>query len=132
MPPSRPASAADDPFPADGATPAADLLERTGAILLGHFQLPSGMHSDRYVQKARILERPDDTMALAREVASWYEGIEVVVAPAVGAVAWGFAVALATGARSVFAEREGGVMTLRRGFEVMPGERALVVEDVVT
>jgi orotate phosphoribosyltransferase len=111
---------------------ARELLERTGAVLSGHFGLSSGLHSDVYVQKARILERPALTMALAGTIASWYERIDVVVAPAAGAIALGFAVALAAGARSVFAERADGVMSLRRGFEVAPGERALVVEDVVT
>lgn len=109
-----------------------DLLERSGAMLTGHFLLSSGRHSDVYVQKARILERPADTMAVARTIASWYDGIEVVVAPAVGAIALGFAVALAADARSVFAERTEGVMALRRGFDVGRGERALIVEDVVT
>ena len=101
-------------------------------MLSGHFLLSSGRHSDTYVQKARVLERPDVTMALAREIASWYERVEVVLAPAVGAIALGFAVALASGARSLFAEREDGRMALRRGFAIEPGERTLVVEDVVT
>jgi orotate phosphoribosyltransferase len=111
---------------------ALSLLERTGAMLSGHFLLSSGRHSDRYVQKARVLEDPEATMALAREMVSWYEGIQVVVAPAVGAVPLGFAVALAGGARSIFAEREDGRLRLRRGFAIAPGERTLVVEDVVT
>ena len=71
-------------------------------------------------------------MALSREIASWYPAVDVVVAPAVGAIALGFAVALAAGARSMFAEREAGRMSLRRGFLLSPGERTLVVEDVVT
>ncbi len=111
---------------------AREAVERTGALLIGHFLLSSGLHSDRYVQKARVLERPEETMAVARTMAAWYERIEVVVAPATGAIALGFAVALAAGARSVFAEREDGAMALRRGFAVEPGERTLVVEDVVT
>lgn len=101
-------------------------------MLSGHFRLTSGRHSDRYVQKARVLERPETTMAMAREIATWYEGIDVVISPAVGAIALGFAVALAAGARAIFAEREQGRMTLRRGFVVLPGERALVAEDVIT
>jgi orotate phosphoribosyltransferase len=109
-----------------------DLLERSGAMLSGHFLLSSGRHSDVYVQKARILERPADTMAVAKAIASWYDGIEVVVAPAVGAIALGFAVAFAADARSVFAERTQGMMALRRGFDIARGERALIVEDVVT
>ena len=108
------------------------LLERSGAMLRGHFRLTSGRHSDAYVQKARVLEDPAATMEMAREMASWHEGIEVVVAPAVGAIALGFAVALAAGARSIFAEREEGRMALRRGFRIDPGERVLVVEDVIT
>lgn len=108
------------------------LFERSGAVLRGHFRLTSGRHSDVYVQKARILERPEVTRTLAREIASRYPRIDVVVAPAVGAIALGFAVAMEAGARSIFAEREEGRMRLRRGFRLEPGERALVVEDVIT
>jgi orotate phosphoribosyltransferase len=108
------------------------VFERSGAMLHGHFLLSSGRHSDTYVQKARVLERPDAAMELAREIASWYPDVDVVLAPAVGAVSLGFAVALASGARSIFAEREDGRMALRRGFAIEPGERTLVVEDVVT
>jgi orotate phosphoribosyltransferase len=122
-------AASDPPEPAEHAR---DLLERSGAMLTGHFLLSSGRHSDVYVQKARILERPADTMAVARTIVSWYGDIDVVVAPAVGAIALGFAVALAADARSVFAERTDGFMALRRGFDLRPGERALIVEDVVT
>jgi orotate phosphoribosyltransferase len=121
-----------DPLATAAPQEALALLERIGALLRGHFELSSGRHSDVYVQKARILERPEETMPLARTIASWYDAVDVVVAPAVGAVALGFAVALAAGARSVFAEREDGVMTLRRGFELPAGVRTLVVEDVVT
>jgi orotate phosphoribosyltransferase len=111
---------------------ARDLLERHGAILSGHFELRSGRHSDTYVQKARLLERPGPTIDVAQEMASWYPGIDVVVSPAVGAIVLGFAVALAAGARSIFAERDGARLRLRRGFRVDRGERALVVEDVIT
>jgi orotate phosphoribosyltransferase len=111
---------------------AAQLLESHGAIMRGHFKLSSGRHSDVYVEKARILEQPEAAMAVARAMASWYPAIDVVVAPAVGAIVLGFAVALAAGSRSIYGEREGGRMQLRRGFRVIPGERALVVEDVVT
>jgi orotate phosphoribosyltransferase len=114
--------------PEEGRT----LLERHGALLRGHFRLTSGRHSNLYVQKARLLEHPEPTMAMAREIASWYDGVKVVVAPAVGAIALGFAVALASGARSVFAERVDGRMALRRGFHISAGERTLVVEDIVT
>lgn len=108
------------------------LFEQAGAMLTGHFRLTSGRHSDVYFQKARVLEQPDVTLAFAKEIATWYPRIDVVVSPAVGAIALGFAVALEAGARSIFAEREGGRMRLRRGFWLDPGEQTLVVEDVIT
>jgi orotate phosphoribosyltransferase len=111
---------------------ARELFERSGAMLTGHFRLTSGRHSDVYFQKARVLERPVVAMAFAREIASWFPRIDVVVSPAIGAVVLGFAVALEAGARSIFAEREEGRMRLRRGFWLDPGERTLVVEDVIT
>jgi orotate phosphoribosyltransferase len=111
---------------------AADLLDRHHAMLNGHFELTSGRHSDRYVQKARLLEHPEATLEVAREMNSWYGRIDVVIAPAVGALTLGFAVALVAGARAIYAEREKGRMALRRGFRIEPGERVLVVEDVVT
>ena len=95
-----------DAVPAVNRDEALGLLERCGALLSGHFELTSGLHSDRYVQKARVLEQPEVAMRLAREIASWYRGIDVVLSPAVGAIPLGFAVALAAGARSIFAERE--------------------------
>ncbi len=108
------------------------LLEETGAILSGHFLLTSGRHSDTYVEKARVLERPVVTMRLAQDIAGMFERIEAVLSPAVGAIPLGFAVAHAAGARFLYAEREDGRMTLRRGFALAPAERVLVVEDVVT
>jgi orotate phosphoribosyltransferase len=108
------------------------ILERSGALLSGHFELTSGLHSDRYVQKARVFEQPEVAMELAREIASWYTRIDVVLSPAVGAIPLGFAVAIMARARSIFAERHDGRMQLRRGFAIEPGERVLVVEDVVT
>lgn len=110
------------------------LLEDAGAVRRGHFLLSSGRHSNTYVEKTRVFEDPELTMSLARDVASWFEGetMDVVVSPAVGAVPFGFAVAHAVHARFIYAEREAGSMTLRRGFELRPSETALVVEDVVT
>jgi orotate phosphoribosyltransferase len=107
------------------------LLER-GAVRKGHFLLSSGKHSDTYVEKARVFEHPALTVRLAQEVARWYDRVEVVVSPAVGAVPFGFAVALAVDGRFFYAERVDGRMALRRGFAVSTAERALVVEDVVT
>lgn len=109
-----------------------DLLAERGGILRGHFLLTSGKHSDVYVEKARMFEDPALVVGFAREIASWYPGVQAVASPAVGAIPLGFAVALEAGARFVFAEREEGRMTFRRGFRLAPGERTLVVEDVVT
>jgi orotate phosphoribosyltransferase len=109
-----------------------ELLRERGAVRSGHFLLSSGKHSDTYVEKARVFEDAAVTARLGEEIASWYERIEAVVSPAVGALPLGFAVALGAGARFLYAEREGGRMALRRGFELRLGERVLVVEDVVT
>jgi orotate phosphoribosyltransferase len=107
-------------------------LEERGALLSGHFLLSSGMHSDRYVEKARIFEDPVLVRRFGEEMASWHQSVRTVLSPAVGAIPLGFAVAMAAGARFLYAEREEDRMKLRRGFRLEPGERVLVVEDVVT
>ncbi|MGH2751183.1 MAG: orotate phosphoribosyltransferase [Actinomycetota bacterium] len=110
-----------------------ELLERTGAVQRGHFRLASGRHSDVYAQKFRVLEHPAVARNLGEAIARSFEGkFEVVVSPAVGALVLGFTTALAAGARFIFTERVEGAMVLRRGFATQPGERVLVVEDVVT
>jgi len=117
---------------ASGDADRLEVLERTGALRAGHFRLSSGKHSDVYVEKTRVFEHPEVVVDLGREIASWYERIHVVVSPAVGALPLGFSVALAAGARFVYAERFSGRMALLRGFALVPGEPTLVVEDVVT
>jgi orotate phosphoribosyltransferase len=113
-------------------------LRDVGAVSGGHFILSSGRHSDVYVEKFRALERPDLAVALGASLADRFAGqrIDVVVSPALGAIVLGFATALALrgdrATRFIFAERDAGEMRLRRGFAVAPGERVLVVEDVVT
>jgi orotate phosphoribosyltransferase len=107
-----------------------------GALLEGHFVLSSGRHSDVFFQKAFVFMDPVRTerlcRALAHKARAAFGTIDVVVAPAVGAIIPGYEVARALGARSVFVEREGGRFQLRRGFAIAAGERALLVEDVVT
>lgn len=109
-------------------------LRETGAILNGHFQLTSGRHSDTYVQCARVLEHPRLTAELGRQMAEEVteQQVDLVASPAVGGIVIGFAVAQALDVRFIFSERQQGVMTFRRGFTVAPGERVLIVEDVVT
>ena len=111
-----------------------EALRDAGAILHGHFQLTSGRHSDTYVQCARILEDPALTTRLAEAMAASVagRGIDLVASPAVGGIIIGFAVAQALGVKFIFAERQEGTMTFRRSFTVQPGQRVLVVEDVVT
>lgn len=117
----------------DGARTLA-ILEDSGALLEGHFRLSSGMHSGEYCQCARALERPDLAEELGRMLGELFreEKIDLVVAPALGGIVIGHEVARALGVRSLFAEREDGAMRLRRGFRIEPGERVLVIEDVVT
>ena len=109
-------------------------LHDAGAILDGHFQLTSGRHSDTYVQCARVLEDPELTTRLAREMVDRLGDVEVdlVAAPAVGGIIIGFAVAQALGVRFIFSERKDGEMLFRRSFDIPAGARVLVVEDVVT
>ena len=109
-------------------------FEEAHAVLTGHFRLTSGRHSDRYVQCARVLEDPALVTRLAQAIAQRLgeRRIDLVAAPAVGGIVIGFAVAQALGVKFIFSERENGVMTFRRGFEVPEGARVLVVEDVVT
>ena len=109
------------------------VLESTGAVQRGHFRLASGLHSDVYVQKFRVLEQPSLARDLGAAMAEGFDGaFDVVASPAVGAVILGFTTALAADARFIFTERVGGSMAFRRDFIVRPDERVLVVEDVVT
>lgn len=114
---------------------AAAYLERTGALLHGHFRLSSGLHSDRYVEKFRLLERPRVAEALVRllAIACWDLRPEVVVGPATGGILLAYELARQLGvSRAFFTERVGGRMALRRGFSVAAGEAVLLVEDVIT
>jgi orotate phosphoribosyltransferase len=114
-----------------------ELFRASGAMLEGHFQLSSGLHSDRYFQCALLLEDPKRAERLAQELATRIrkkEGrpFDLVIGPALGAVIWAHEVARALGARCQFTERKDAKMELRRGFKLSPGERVLVVEDVLT
>ncbi|HJS23898.1 MAG TPA: orotate phosphoribosyltransferase [Pyrinomonadaceae bacterium] len=111
-----------------------DQFRTTGALLEGHFQLSSGLHSTVYLQCALVLQFPDKAESFGRAIAERYQGrgIQLVASPAIGGIVIGHEVARALGARFVWTEREAGEMTLRRGFTVSPGEKTLVVEDVIT
>lgn len=110
------------------------LLNSAGALLDGHFVLSSGLHSARYLQCAKLLEDPRRAELLGAAIARKFDGqmLDVVASPALGAVLIGHEVARAAGCRFIFAERVEGAATFRRGFQLNPGERAVVVEDVIT
>ncbi len=116
-----------------------NVFNETGAYLKGHFRLTSGLHSPEYLQCALVLQYPDraewlgarlgeELRRVARDAA-----ITLVASPALGGLIVGHEVARALRARAIFTERDAsGRMTLRRGFSVAPGEKAVVVEDVIT
>lgn len=111
-----------------------ELFTRSNALLNGHFQLSSGLHSPGYLQCARVLQHPEHAatlgVAVADRVRAWAPN--VVLSPALGGVIIGHEVARALGVRALFIERHEGRLLLRRGFELQQGERVVVVEDVVT
>ena len=109
-------------------------FKKTDALLEGHFRLTSGLHSTVYLQCARVLQFPEKAEQFGREIADHFAGenIQLVASPAIGGLIIGHEVARALGARFIWTEREDGKMTLRRGFNVSPGERTVVVEDVIT
>ena len=111
-----------------------DLYRRSGALLEGHFRLTSGLHSPGYLQCALVLQHPQHAAALGAAIAERVRGVgaNVVLSPALGGVVIGQEVGRALGVRAIFAERQDGTLSLRRGFTLGPGDRVLVVEDVMT
>jgi len=111
-----------------------DILEKSGALLTGHFLLSSGKHSPNYVQCAKIFEYPEYGEKVGEELARLIEKYnpEVIIGPAMGGIILSYVVGRKLGIRNMFSEREEGTMKLRRGFSIKPGERVAVVEDVVT
>lgn len=113
---------------------ALEIFTQAGALLEGHFRLTSGRHSNQYMQCAHVLKYPAFTEELARHLAEVFrdDGVEVVIGPAMGGIVVAYEVARQLGVIGMFTERENGQMALRRGFSIEPGQRVLVVEDVVT
>ncbi|GHV37844.1 orotate phosphoribosyltransferase [Spirochaetia bacterium] len=117
------------------------LLKESEAMLEGHFLLSSGRHSDRYFQCAKLLQYPDRAAAALKGVADRLRadiqagrlGIDAVVGPAMGGIIVAYELGRQLGLPAFFTERDDtGAMTLRRGFELSPGQRILIAEDVVT
>ena len=115
---------------------ARDLLLRHGALIEGHYVLSSGLHSSRYLQCAVALQHPQSATALgaalAQRVREQRLSVQRVVSPALGGLIIGHEVARGLQVPACFTERVDGKMLLRRGFELTPGERVLLVEDVIT
>jgi orotate phosphoribosyltransferase len=108
-----------------------NIFEKSGALLKGHFQLTSGLHSPIYFQCAKVLQYPDYNQLLADKIVQHFRShpIDVVISPAVGGIVVGQEVGRLLGLRTIFAERKEGKMQLRRGFELKAGERVLVCEE---
>ncbi|MCD6170509.1 MAG: orotate phosphoribosyltransferase [Candidatus Latescibacteria bacterium] len=111
-----------------------EIFKGTGALLSGHFLLTSGLHSPTYFQCAKVLQYPKYAGQLCGQLAEGFRDreIDVVIAPAIGGIVVACEVGRRLDVRTIFAEREAGQMALRRGFMIHPGEKALVVEDVIT
>jgi orotate phosphoribosyltransferase len=111
-------------------------FEQAGAVQKGHFKLTSGVHSDTYIQCAQVMQHPEFMHNLCSELGKKFRGddIDVIVGPAIGGIIMAHVMARVLGpwVRAIFTERENGKMTLRRSFEIIQGEKVLVVEDVTT
>lgn len=111
-----------------------EMFRQTKALVEGHFLLTSGRHSAQYMQCAQVLQHPDLAARLGSALAEKWQGqgVETVIGPAMGGIIVAHEAGKALGTRALFTERENGSMRLRRGFVLNPGEKVLVVEDVVT
>jgi orotate phosphoribosyltransferase len=111
-----------------------DLFRQAGALLEGHFKLSSGLHSDRYLQSALVLQHPDFAEQLGRALGARTAHLQptAVLSPALGGIVIGQEVGRALHVRALFAERQDGALALRRGFTLAADDRVLVVEDVIT
>ena len=111
-----------------------EILKEADVLQEGHFLLTSGRHSDKYLQCAKIFQYTKYSEELCRALAEKFagKGVELVIGPAIGAIQMSYEVSRHLGVKNIFAERENGKMTLRRNFTIEPGQKVLVVEDVVT
>lgn len=113
---------------------AMEIFKRAGALMEGHFLLTSGRHSNQYMQCAKILQYPNYAEEIAKGLAEEFkeDEIDIVVGPAMGGIIIAYELARQLNIKNLFAERENGKMTLRRGFSIPKGARVLVAEDVIT
>lgn len=111
-----------------------NIFKEAGALLEGHFLLSSGKHSDRYCQCAKLLQYPDKAEKVLKVVAEKLKNVDfdIIVGPAMGGILVSYELARQTGKPGIFAERENGEMTIRRGFVIEKGQKVIISEDVVT
>jgi len=111
-----------------------NIFKDTGALLEGHFILTSGKHSSTYFQCAKVLQFPEYLTAFSIMIADEFEDQkpDVVISPAIGGIVLGTEVGTQLGCRTIFSERKNGAMVIRRGFNLEPDERVLIIEDVIT
>ncbi len=111
-----------------------ELLIKADGLLSGHFCLTSGLHSDTYFQCAKLYQYPEIVEVIGQELAKKLEHIEydTIIAPAIGAIIFGYEVAKNAKKRNLFVERKDDVMCLRRGYTLKKGERVVIIEDVIT
>ena len=110
------------------------ILKETGVLMTGHFILTSGKHSSQYMQCAKIMEYPNYSEELCKDLAKNFanDKIDLVVGPATGGIIVAYELARQLKVKNMFAERENGKMTFRRGFQINQGDRVVVAEDVIT
>jgi len=112
------------------------ILKETDALLEGHFILSSGLHSDKYVQCAKLLSKPgrakEICLSLAEKIKEKYQNIDLILSPAIGGIVIGYEIGRILNIETIFAERVNGSFNLRRGFEINKEQKILVVEDVIT
>ena len=112
------------------------ILKETKAFLEGHFILSSGLHSDQYVQCAKLLSNPKEAISicssLVEKINQNYKKVDLILSPAIGGIVVGYEIGRQMKIQTIFAERENGKLTLRRGFNISPNSKVLIVEDVIT
>ncbi len=112
------------------------ILKETNALIEGHFILSSGLHSDKYVQCAKLLSKPNKAkeicLSLAQKIKENFKDIDLILSPAMGGVIIGYEIGKILNIETIFAERINGKFNLRRGFQISSGQKVLIVEDVIT
>ena len=112
------------------------ILKETNALLEGHFVLSSGLHTNKYVQCARLLSNPKKAKkicsSLAKKIKNNYKKIDLILSPAIGGIVVGYEIGRQLSIKTIFAERLNGQLTLRRGFQIPKNSNVLIVEDVIT